>query len=199
MSVLSIRTVPDPVLRSQTSPVPASRFGTAGLKRLIDSMHETMDAVSGVGLAGPQVGIGQAVFVFHLDDRRGHVLNPVLETWGEITDEPREGCLSVPELYYTPPRAQYAKVSGVDVDGNTVDYEGEGLFARMLQHEADHLDGYLFVDRLIGDEFRQARRAMASKDFTEATTRVNAERSADISSTFGTGAAFGSPTTRGRS
>ena len=194
MSVLSIRTVPDPVLRSQTVPVAANRFGSTGLKRLIDSMYETMEAVEGVGLAGPQVGIGQAIFVFELEDRRGHVINPVLETWGDTMHEPKEGCLSVPELYYTPPRAQFAKVRGVDVEGQTVEYEGEGLFARMLQHEVDHLNGYLFVDRLEGEQRRAARRAMVSPNFVQATKRVNSQRSSEISSTFGSGSAFGSST-----
>lgn len=194
MSVLTIRTVPDPVLRSQTAPVVSSRFGSAGLKRLIDSMYETMEAVEGVGLAGPQVGIGQAIFVFHLDGRRGHVINPNLTTWGETMHEPREGCLSVPELYYTPPRAQYAKVRGFDVDGETVEYEGEGLFARMLQHEVDHLNGYLFVDRLEGEQRRHARRAMTSASFMDATKRVQSQRSSGINSTFGSGAGFGQTT-----
>lgn len=194
MSVLSIRTVPDPVLRSQTVPVDASRFGSTSLKRLIDSMYTTMETVEGVGLAGPQVGISQAIFVFDLEGRRGHVINPVIETWGHTTHEPKEGCLSVPELYYTPPRAQFAKVQGVDVEGNPVEYEGEGLFSRMLQHEVDHLNGYLFVDRLEGEQRRAARRAMVSSKFMEATKRVNSQRSSETSSTFGSGAAFGSST-----
>lgn len=199
MNVLSIRTVPDPVLRSQTGAVAANRFGSPGLKRLIESMLHTMDTVNGVGLAGPQVGVSQAIFVFELDQRRGHVINPVLETWGDATHEPAEGCLSVPELYYTPPRAQCAKVSGFDVDGNPVTYEGERLFARMLQHEVDHLGGYLFVDRLEGEESRQARRAMAAPEFQQATQRVNTQRSADISSAFGAGTSVGQFTRGGRS
>lgn len=190
MSILAIRTVPDPVLRSPTSQVPASRFGSSTLKQLIASMHETMEEVQGVGLAAPQVGTGQAVFVFNLENRSGHVINPVIETWGEPTFEPKEGCLSVPELYFAPPRTQYAKVQGVDVQGNPVEYAGEGLFARMLQHEVDHLGGYLFVDRLEGDELRQARRAMASPTFQQTTQRVHASRSAGVNSTFGRGSAF---------
>lgn len=197
VSVLTIRTLPDPVLRSKTSQIAKARFGSAGLQRLIDSMHQTMDAVSGVGLAGPQVGIGQAIFVFHLDERRGHVINPVIETWGDAVQDTTEGCLSVPELYFTPSRAQYAKVTGVDVNGKDLEYEGEGLFARMLQHEVDHLDGYLFVDRLADEQFRQARRAMASAEFAATTRRINAERAADTSSTFGAGSAFGPDTGRG--
>ena len=197
MSVLTIRTLPDPVLRSKTSQVAKARFGSIGLQRLIDSMHETMDAVSGVGLAGPQVGIGQAIFVFNLDERRGHVINPAIETWGDAVQDTREGCLSVPELYFTPSRALHAKVTGVDVNGDEVEYEGEGLFARMLQHEVDHLDGYLFVDRLADEQFRQARRAMASADFAKTTKRINAERAAETSSTFGAGSAFGTVASSG--
>lgn len=199
MSILSIRTVPDPVLRSRTTLVDPSRYGSLGLQRLIDSMHETMDAVHGVGLAAPQVGVSHALFVFNLDGQQGHVLNPVIKTWGEGQRETKEGCLSVPELYYTPARAQYAKVSGVTSDGEPVEYEGEGLFARMLQHEVDHLQGYLFVDRLEGDELRQARRAMTSPTFLEATKRVNVERSAQTSSTFGAGAFDRQTTNKGRS
>lgn len=199
MSILSIRTVPDPVLRSKTTLVDSSRYGSAGLQRLIDSMHETMDAVEGVGLAAPQVGISHALFVFNLEDRQGHVINPVIQTWGATQQQPKEGCLSVPELYYTPPRAQYAKVNGVNFEGTPVEYEGEGLFARMLQHEVDHLGGWLFVDRLEGDEFRQARRAMASPSFVEATKRVNAARSAEISSTFGAVPAGHRTPSKGRS
>lgn len=161
-------------------------------------MHETMDAVSGVGLAGPQVGISQALFVFNLDERRGHVINPSIEIWGDIVHEPREGCLSVPELYYTPPRALYAQVTGVDVHGNPIEVAGEGLFARMLQHEVDHLQGILFVNRLEGEQLRAARRAMASPEFTAATQRVNAERSGEISSTFGSGTAFNTSISKGR-
>lgn len=190
--------MPDPVLRSKTLPVPDSRYGTTGLRRLVDSMHETMDAVQGVGLAAPQVGISQALFVFHLDERQGHVINPVLETWGETLDETNEGCLSVPDLYYTPARARFARVTGVDAGGKAVEYEGEGLFARMLQHEVDHLNGYLFVDRLEGEQLRQARRAMTSPEFLDATRRVTAERAANINSTFGAGQTQQS-TSKGRS
>lgn len=199
MSILTIRTVPDPILRGKTAPVEASRFGSAGLRRLIDSMHKTMETVQGVGLAAPQVGIGQAVFVFNLDDRQGHVINPVLETWGDEQHEPKEGCLSVPELYYTPPRAQYARVRGVDYEGQPIEYEGNALFARMLQHEVDHLNGYLFVDRLEGDQFRHARRTMASPAFVKATERINAQRASEISSTFGAGPALRSTRSKGHS
>ncbi len=157
-------------------------------------MHQTMEAVQGVGLAGPQVGIGQAIFVFNLEGRYGHVINPMIETWGETTHEPKEGCLSVPELYYAPPRAHFAKVDGFSLDGDPVEYEGEGLFARMLQHEVDHLNGYLFVDRLEGEQRREARRAMVSPSFFEATQRVNSQRSSELSSTFGSGLASGSAT-----
>lgn len=193
VSILSIRTIPDPVLRSPVDEVSAARFGTPGLARLIASMHETMDAVQGVGLAGPQVGVSQAIFVFNLNGRRGHVINPTLTTWGEPLSEPKEGCLSVPEIYFAPARTQHAKVTGSTMDGEPVSYQGEGLFARMLQHEVDHLYGYLFVDRLEGDDARAARRAMASKDFAQATRRVQSQRATDISSSFGSGAAFRTP------
>src|SRR5699024_2009576 len=146
------------------------------------------------GLAGPQVGVSQAIFVFHIDERRGHVINPSIEIWGETMTEPREGCLSVPELYFTPPRAQYAKVTGKNHTGQPVEYQGESLFVRLFQPEVDHLFCYLFVHRLEDEQFRPARRAMASPEFTEATKRIPSQRSVDISSAFGTGSAFSNPT-----
>src|SRR5690625_3323643 len=162
-------------------------------------MHKTMETVQGVGLAAPQVGIGQAVFVFNLDDRQGHVINPVLETWGDEQHEPKEGCLSVPELYYTPPRAQYARVRGGDYEGQPIEYEGNAVFARMLQPAAHHLYGDLFDDRLDGDQCRHARRTTASPAFVNATERINAQRAAEMSSTFGAGPALRSTRSKGHS
>lgn len=176
MAVRPIVIIGDPVLHMPTRPVPVGPDGSlpAELAELITDMNDTMDAANGVGLAANQIGVDLRVFVYDCADergmaehRRGVVVNPVLET-SEIpetmpdpeTDD--EGCLSVPGESFPCGRAQWAKVTGVDADGNPVTLEGTGLFARMLQHETGHLDGYLYIDRLIGRHARAAKRAVKS-------------------------------------
>lgn len=185
MTVLPVRTVPDPVLRTAASPVPAG----ADVRALVADMIATMHAVGGVGLAAPQVGVGLRVFVFDVAGVAGHVVNPVLETAGQALREPGEGCLSVPGLRYHPARAAEAVVRGTDVDGNPVEHRGTGLLARCLQHETDHLDGILYVDRLDGEERREARRRMRAGEVDRAARRIGAERAAAVSSVFGAPAA----------
>ena len=128
------------------------------LRKLVDDMYDTMDEAPGVGLAAPQVGVGLRVFTYdYADDegneRRGVIINPVLEL-GPILDEPAdedteiEGCLSVPGERFPLKRAESVRISGVDLHQNPVSIEAEGWFARIFQHEYDHLDGKLYVDRL---------------------------------------------------
>ena len=176
MAVRPIVILGDPVLHTPTAPVPVGADGSLPpeVVELITDMYQTMDAANGVGLAANQIGVGLRVFVYDCADergkadyRRGVIVNPVLET-SEIpetmpdpeTDD--EGCLSVPGESFPCGRAQWAKVTGVDGEGNAVTVEGTGLFARMLQHETGHLDGYLYVDRLIGRHARAAKRAAKS-------------------------------------
>lgn len=174
MAVLPIRIVGDPVLHTPTSPVPVGEDGSlpADLGELITSMYETMDAANGVGLAANQIGVGLRVFVYDCADdrgsttrRRGVVVNPVLETSERPEtmpdpDEDDEGCLSVPGESFPTGRAEWARVTGLDGDGNPVTLEGTGLFARMLQHETGHLDGLLYLDMLVGRNARAAKRAV---------------------------------------
>jgi peptide deformylase len=145
VTVLRIRTLGDPVLRETSSPVEA--FDDA-LRRIVDDMLETMYAAPGVGLAGNQVGLRTACFVY--DDREGHagfVANPRLsEPEGEETLE--EGCLSIPGPYHPTVRAARVRLVGVDLDGEPLDIVAEGLLARIFQHETDHLNGMLYIDRL---------------------------------------------------
>lgn len=128
------------------------------LRTLVADMFDTMDKAPGVGLAAPQIGVGLRVFVYdYADDdgteRRGVVINPVLER-GPISDEPAdeeldsEGCLSVPGERYPLQRAEWVVCTGVDLDQKPVRFEIDGWFARIFQHEFDHLDGLLYVDRL---------------------------------------------------
>lgn len=176
MAVLPIRIVGDPVLHTPTSPVPVGDDGSlpADLGELITTMYETMDAANGVGLAANQIGVGLRVFVYDCADdrrattrRRGVVVNPVLETSERPEtmpdpDDDDEGCLSVPGESFPTGRAQWARVTGLDADGNPVTLEGTGLFARMLQHETGHLDGFLYLDCLIGRNARAAKRMIKS-------------------------------------
>ena len=158
MTVMPIRTLGDPVLRETAAPV--NVFDDA-LRRLVDDMLETMYAAPGVGLAGNQVGLRTACFVY--DDREGHagfVANPRLsEPEGEETLE--EGCLSIPGPYHPTVRAARVRLVGADLDGEPLDIVAEGLLARIFQHETDHLNGLLYIDRLddVGrrDVMRQLR------------------------------------------
>lgn len=183
MSVLPIRTVPDPVLRTPCRDVDPGR---SGLHRLVSDMLETMDDVGGVGLAAPQVGVGLRLFTFGVGPDRGHVINPVLTTSGPLVREPGEGCLSVPGLHYRLERFDQATVTGVDVDGEPVTVHGTGLLARCLQHEVDHLDGTLFVDRLDGEDRRDARRRLRAPGYADITDQTHARRSTTVTSSFGT-------------
>lgn len=177
MAVVPIRIVGDPVLHTPTTPVEVGSDGSLpdGVAELITDMYETMDAANGVGLAANQIGVGLRVFVYDCADdrgrgprRRGVVINPVLETSPvpetmPDPDEDDEGCLSVPGESFPTGRADWARVSGLDADGAPVTLEGTGLFARMLQHETGHLDGFLYLDRLIGRHARSAKRTVKAR------------------------------------
>ena len=176
MAVVPIRIVGDPVLRTATEPVPVADDGSlpADLADLIKDLYDTMDAANGVGLAANQIGVSKRVFVYDCADergrttrRRGVVVNPVLET-SEVPetmpdpDNDDEGCLSVPGESFPTGRANWARVTGLDADGTPITIEGTDLFARMLQHETGHLDGFLYLDRLVGRHARSAKRAVKS-------------------------------------
>ncbi|MFE3099779.1 peptide deformylase [Nocardia tengchongensis] len=177
MAILPIRIVGDPVLHRPTTPVTRT---PEELAQLIADMYETMDAAHGVGLAANQVIIededeaSPRIFVYDCPDetadgktvrRRGCVINPVLTT-SEIPesmpdpDDDDEGCLSVPGEQFPTGRADWAKVTGTDERGEPVELEGHGFFARMLQHETGHLDGFLYVDVLIGRNARAAKKSI---------------------------------------
>ena len=165
MAVHHIRIAGDPVLHNPTKPV---EVFDDELRTLIADMFETMAAAHGVGLAANQIGVDQRLFVYDCPDdegvrHRGVVVNPVLETSAlpegmPGPDDDFEGCLSAPGESYPTGRADWAKVTGQDGDGTQIEVEGTGFFARCLQHETDHLDGYLYLDRLVGRYKREAKR-----------------------------------------
>ena len=153
MTILRIRTLGDPVLRQPARPL--EDFDRS-LRRLVEDMFETMYDAPGVGLAAPQVGISLRFFVYDDGKTTGRrfLANPeILEREGEQTHD--EGCLSIPGPYHPTTRAMRVRVRGQDLEGRPVEVEGEGLVARILQHETDHLDGVLFIDRLPEEGRRQ--------------------------------------------
>ena len=155
MAVLPIRVFGDPILRTVSVPVGDIDSRT---RNLCNDMIDTMYDAPGVGLAAPQVGVGLRVFVFDIQDDQGPraIVNPeLLRTWGEW--EYDEGCLSVPEYFWPIRRPAGAVVKGWDLDGNEVEYGGDELLGRVLQHELDHLNGTLLLERL---ERRVRRRAL---------------------------------------
>ena len=118
------------------------------------------------GLAAPQIGVGLRAFSWNIDDEIGYVLNPrLVEVSTEEYQDGDEGCLSVPGLWYPTERAWYARVEGIDLDGKPVVVEGEELMARALQHETDHLEGMLYIDRLDRATRRKALKAIRNADF----------------------------------
>ena len=156
MSVFPIRTFGDGVLNTLADPV--EQFDES-LQRLVDDLLDTMYAAPGVGLAAPQIGISRRVFVYDVGDGPGHLVNPeLIETSGEWEFD--EGCLSVPERFWPITRPAYARLTGVDVHGHPIELEGDELMGRMLQHEFDHLNGSLLLERLGRREKRAALREL---------------------------------------
>jgi peptide deformylase len=174
MAVCPIRIVGDPVLHNPTRLV--TDFG-AELHALVDDMFDTMAAAQGVGLAANQIGVDLRVFVYDCADeqggrQRGVVVNGVLETSDRPEtmpdpDDDWEGCLSVPGESFPTGRAAWARVTGVDADGVPVTVEGTGLLARCLQHETDHLDGTLYLNRLVGRYAREAKKMLKAQGWGE--------------------------------
>lgn len=159
MAQRPIRLFGDPVLRT---PCDAVDMFDEALIGLVADLEETVRAPGRVGLAANQIGVSRRVFSYHVDGQVGHLVNPVIEAVeGEQEDD--EGCLSIPGLWYPLRRAQYARVSGADRLGQPVVIEGEGLLARCIQHEVDHLNGRLFVDRLSGAVRKQAMRDLRER------------------------------------
>ncbi|WP_300344848.1 peptide deformylase [Nesterenkonia sp.] len=176
MPVLTIRQIGDPVLRTPASAVQDPT--DSRIRTLIADMFATMDHASGIGLAAPQVGIGLRIFTWDVEGSRGAVINPQLELSGPPGFVPRaeadgqdavvrEGCLSVRGPVHGPvSRHPHAVLTGVDETGQPIREEAENLLAACFQHEVDHLDGTLFIDRLTGDRRREAMRALRSLETT---------------------------------
>jgi peptide deformylase len=150
-----IRYLGDPVLKTPAAPV--TRFGKS-LQALIDDLMDTVALPGRAGLAAPQIGVGLRAFSYHIDGRKGYVLNPELSEVSDDKQEGDEGCLSVPGLYFPTTRAMSATVRGVDVRNEPIVVSGREEMARCLQHEVDHLNGILYLDRLDAATRREAMR-----------------------------------------
>jgi peptide deformylase len=168
VAVQPIRLFGDPVLTSPASPV--VDFDRE-LRRLVQDLTDTMRDAPGVGLAAPQIGVGLRVFTWYVDGQLGHLVNPRLTLSEEQQDGP-EGCLSIPDLTFDCKRALRAVARGFDMHGEPVTVEGSDLLARALQHETDHLDGVLFVDRLDRETRKQAMRAIREAEWFGAPPTV---------------------------
>jgi peptide deformylase len=152
MAIFPIRTFPDPVL---TMKAPEIALFDDDLRRLVDDMFETMYEAPGVGLAAPQIGVSKQIFVADIGEGPFVMINPkVVATSGKWKSE--GGCLSVPGRYWQIKRPEFARAEGFGIDGEAVTYEGEDLMGRVLQHEIDHLDGTLLLNRLNPRVRRQA-------------------------------------------
>jgi peptide deformylase len=155
MSVLEIRTFGDPILRSPGLAV--VEFDDR-LRALAADMHETMHAAPGVGLAALQVGVPRRLFTFDSGEESGSYANPEIVWRSEETQEGEEGCLSIPGVYFPVVRAMSVTIRAQDLDGEPLTQDAEGFLARIFQHEIDHLDGVLFVDRLDHENRKEALR-----------------------------------------
>lgn len=145
MAVREIRIFGDPVLRTVCAPIDEI---DDGVRALVTDLVDTVELPGRAGVAAPQIGVAVRAFSYNIDGEIGYVLNPVLT---EVRGEPEptgEGCLSVPGLWHDAQRYPWARVEGIDLDGQPVVLEGDGLLAQALQHESDHLDGKLFLTRL---------------------------------------------------
>jgi peptide deformylase len=152
-----IRVIGDPVLREHAHEV--TEFDRS-LRKLAKRMIRTMHDAPGVGLAAPQVGVLQRLLVYDVDDDARVLVNPVLDGFSEETEESEEGCLSVPGVTMPVERPVSLRVRGLDEYGEPVDFRAEGFEARVIQHENDHLDGVLIVDRTSRSARAAALRAM---------------------------------------
>jgi peptide deformylase len=148
MTVREIRLFGDPVLKTQAEPITGI---TDSIRSLITDLEETTALPGRAGVAANQIGVNLRAFSFHVEGMVGHLINPeILELSGELL-ELDEGCLSLPEIWGKTARHSKVKVRGSNVAGEAVEFEAEGLLSQVIQHEIDHLDGLVYLDRLEGE------------------------------------------------
>ena len=185
MSIQPIRFFGDPVL---TTPALEVIDFDKELRTLVADLTETMLEAPGAGLAAPQIGVGLRVFVWDVDDALGHLINPTLELSTEM-QEGEEGCLSFPALSYETPRAFRAVAKGFNMYGEPMTVEGTELLARCLQHETDHLNGIVFIDRLSKEDRKLAMKEIRESEWFGTAQSVGQDPIIKVSphNTFGRG------------
>jgi peptide deformylase len=156
VSIKDIRIFGDPVLR--TTAIEVVDFDKE-LRQLVKDLTDTMVDAPGAGLSAPQIGVGLRVFTYHIDDEVGHLVNPSLDLSSEMQDG-EEGCLSFPGIFFDTPRALRLVAKGFNQYGEPLTLVGSELMARCIQHETDHLDGILFIDRMDKTQRKQAMKAI---------------------------------------
>jgi peptide deformylase len=161
VTVRDIRLFGDPVLRTPAAPVVTF---DKELRTLVRDLTETMQEAPGLGLAAPQIGVLLRVFTYWVDGELGHLINPDLDLSDEMQDG-EEGCLSLPGLAFDTPRAQRVVAKGMNMHGEPVIIEGSDLLARCVQHETDHLDGIVFIDRLDPAMRKEAMRLIRESEW----------------------------------
>jgi peptide deformylase len=166
VSIKDIRLFGDPILR--TPAVEVVDFDKE-LRQLVTDLTETMMDAPGSGLAAPQIGVGLRVFTYVVDDQLGHLVNPSLEVSTEVAEGP-EGCLSFPGMTYDCRRAIRAVAKGQDMFGEPVLLEASDLLARCIQHETDHLNGILFIDRMDPEQRKLAMKAVREAEWASGRT-----------------------------
>jgi peptide deformylase len=162
VAIQPIRLFGDPVLRTAADPV--TTFDKE-LRTLVKDLTDTMHEAGGAGLAAPQLGVSLRVFTYDIDGITGHLVNPSLDLSDEEQDGP-EGCLSLPGLQYDTKRAFGVVAKGLNEHGEPVTIEGTELLSRCIQHETDHLDGILFIDRLDREQRKLALRAIREAEWS---------------------------------
>lgn len=161
MPIQEIRLFGDPVL---VTPAALVVDFDKELRNLVADLTQTMLQAPGAGLAAPQIGVPLRVFTWNVDDAVGHLVNPVLALSGDIQED-EEGCLSFPELSYPTPRSMRAVATGFTMFGEPITIDGSEFLARALQHETDHLDGILFIDRMSPAERKLAMKEIRESDW----------------------------------
>ena len=161
MSIQPIRLFGDPVLVTRATEV--VDFDKE-LRNLIADLTDTMIEAPGAGLAAPQIGVSLRVFVWDVDDELGHLINPTLDLSDELQDG-EEGCLSFPDLRYPTPRSMRVVAKGFNMYGDPINVEGSEMLARAIQHETDHLDGILFIERMPKDSRKLAMKEIRDSEW----------------------------------
>jgi peptide deformylase len=175
MAIRGIRLFGDPILKTEADPV---RDFDKQLRNLVRDLTETLDDAQGAGLAAPQIGVGLRVFVYAVGSERGHLVNPEIDFPDDAEQDGEEGCLSFPGIYYDVKRRLNTVARGFTDRGDPVQVVGTEVLARCLQHETDHLDGVLFIDRMDQATRKQAMKAIRAANW-DGPVKVSPHRMTD--------------------